>query len=1004
LFPGAEPGVDIGGSEAPAGVQTDRAWEFARPGAAVDPVTAATKPGRQLIGGDEIAGCLRLHDYSLTCSVTLGNGRKMGTRAGRCLFSIRLRGLDGIATSSVRMAWTWPTYRHIRLTRRPTDEPAVLRPRPREPPAGRTISAASGSPAPREAHRVAHHRSPRRAGRHRSIPTGDRLRAVVGPFPKPTRSLLPSRPRMSQQSTIEWTDATWNPVRGCTKISPGCKHCYAETFAERFRGVPGHPYEQGFDLRLVPDKLLEPLDMRKPSMIFVNSMSDLFQEDVPDSYVELAFEVMLAADWHTYQVLTKRAQRMAELTKRFPFDLSKSPHIWLGVSVEDRKYGVPRIDHLRQARAGMRFLSVEPLLEDIGRLNLSGIDWLIVGGESGHGARAMEADWVRSLRTQCQEAKVAFFFKQWGGVRKKKAGRILDGCTWDEFPVREPKPTPDPEEVFQRRRLLELKVSQLLGTMDSSLLFPIKVIPVLGKQPAPLKAQSIPPMREHPTPMTEAKRNRILQLLADRVPKAEIALELGLSKAQVAAVAAHVTMGRYQLPPPAEESGDPRAHNPQAHNRSPTKAAPHDATRMDPRAAQSPSVSSHPGATVGVVDAGKSAGRSPELGSHSSQSVLLGCASDGTPVRWSPFPDDLTPNPHVLILGGSGSGKTYATVCLLAELAKRGIPSFVFDYGQGFTPSSLPKAFTDAIHPVEYDIAGLGISLNPLRITEGDIHGPVNVAQRFADSMQRVYKGIGIQQHAALREAILDAFTVVGITVENPSSWKQPPPSFAELRQTLQNQAEDSDYSNRRYVASVSAHIASLFVFNTFRPEGLHLSWEPDVKASHAPVSILQLRGLEPSLERAATELMLWDLWSHVVRRGPAKNTRLFVVLDEAHNLPMQPGSPVDKILREGRKFGLGLIVASQQPEDFPAVAFSNTATKLLFRIANDAATITKKLFPGTQKVEAQKLAETLQTLERGQAVVVGRGWPTAAVIEPLESRLTAEVADIGGADSRGLK
>jgi protein gp37 len=241
---------------------------------------------------------------------------------------------------------------------------------------------------------------------------------------------------MSAISEIEWTDATWNPVRGCTKISPGCKHCYAETFAERFRGVPGHPYEQGFDLRLVPEKLAEPLRWATPKTIFVNSMSDLFHEDVPDAYIEQVVRVMQMADWHTYQVLTKRAERMRDLLRTRLGFATKLSHIWWGVSVEDKKHGVPRIEFLRQAPAAVRFLSVEPLLEDLAELNLNGIDWVIVGGESGAGARAMEKGWVVNLRRQCRSAKVPFFFKQWGGARKSEAGRQLDGRTFDEMPDR----------------------------------------------------------------------------------------------------------------------------------------------------------------------------------------------------------------------------------------------------------------------------------------------------------------------------------------------------------------------------------------------------------------------------------------------------------------------------------------------------------------------------------------------------------------------------------------
>ena len=240
---------------------------------------------------------------------------------------------------------------------------------------------------------------------------------------------------MSDHSSIEWTDATWNPVRGCTKISPGCAHCYAETFAERFRGVPGHPYEQGFDLRLVPHKLEEPLRWRSSSrMVFVNSMSDLFHRDVPDDFIVNAARVMQIANWHTYQVLTKRSERLASLLKTKLREAASRPHIWWGVSVENRKHGLPRIDHLRSVEAAVRFLSIEPLLEDLGTINLSGIHWVIVGGESGSGARPMNRDWVVSLRDQCRSASVPFFFKQWGGVRKALNGRKLQGRTYNEFP------------------------------------------------------------------------------------------------------------------------------------------------------------------------------------------------------------------------------------------------------------------------------------------------------------------------------------------------------------------------------------------------------------------------------------------------------------------------------------------------------------------------------------------------------------------------------------------
>jgi protein gp37 len=248
---------------------------------------------------------------------------------------------------------------------------------------------------------------------------------------------------MSLNSKIEWTDATWNPVRGCTKISPGCKHCIAETFAERFRGVKGHPYEQGFDLRLVPEKLAEPFAWRSPKLVFVNSMSDLFQPGVPDEYVGAVADVMAAANWHTFQVLTKRSERLRDMLNGPLLAAAAMGHIWWGVSVEDRKYGLPRIKHLQRAPAKVRFLSVEPLLEDLGEINLSGISWIIVGGESGPGARPMKKEWVLSVREQCKAYGVPFFFKQWGGVRKTKHGRKLGGRTYDEYPQRVAAPVPD---------------------------------------------------------------------------------------------------------------------------------------------------------------------------------------------------------------------------------------------------------------------------------------------------------------------------------------------------------------------------------------------------------------------------------------------------------------------------------------------------------------------------------------------------------------------------------
>jgi protein gp37 len=241
--------------------------------------------------------------------------------------------------------------------------------------------------------------------------------------------------RMSDRSSIEWTEATWNPVTGCTKVSPGCAHCYAETFAERFRGVAGHPYEQGFDLKLWEERIELPLKWKRPRTIFVNSMSDLFHEDVPSTFIKSVFQVMERASWHTFQVLTKRPQRAMQLSADLPWP----EQVWMGTSVENQRF-TSRVDWLRGTGAKVKFLSCEPLLGPL-QLDLRVIDWVIVGGESGPRARPMRADWARDIRGQCQESDTAFFFKQWGahnenGVRvgKSASGRMLDGRTWDDFP------------------------------------------------------------------------------------------------------------------------------------------------------------------------------------------------------------------------------------------------------------------------------------------------------------------------------------------------------------------------------------------------------------------------------------------------------------------------------------------------------------------------------------------------------------------------------------------
>ena len=234
---------------------------------------------------------------------------------------------------------------------------------------------------------------------------------------------------MPQSSSIEWTEATWNPVTGCNEVSPGCAHCYAKTFAERWQGIPGHVYEQGFALRFWPERLDVPLRWRKPKTIFVNSMSDLFHEQIPFEFIARVFDTMSAAHWHTFQVLTKRHERLAELAPHLPWP----SNVWLGVTIENRRF-IQRADYLRQVPAAVRFISAEPLLGPLEGLDLTDIHWLIAGGESGARHRRIDVEWVRALREQCANDDVAFFFKQWGGHRPKTGGRELDGHTHNAYP------------------------------------------------------------------------------------------------------------------------------------------------------------------------------------------------------------------------------------------------------------------------------------------------------------------------------------------------------------------------------------------------------------------------------------------------------------------------------------------------------------------------------------------------------------------------------------------
>jgi hypothetical protein len=441
-----------------------------------------------------------------------------------------------------------------------------------------------------------------------------------------------------------------------------------------------------------------------------------------------------------------------------------------------------------------------------------------------------------------------------------------------------------------------------------------------------------------PAKVTPDQRQAVLRLLAVGQDRETIAAAVGVTPGQVSAISAHVKMGTYALPDPAEE---------------PIPEAAVAAERTS-------NLLRHLKSLEGARD------NRPRL-----SPVLLGTdAETGEEVFWNPDQASGTPNPHVLILGESGTGKTYSISCLLAELAREGVTSVVFDYAQGFTPRSLAREFVVAAQPVELHASRDGVDINPLQIFPSDLHGPVNVAQRVADTFARVYKKIGVQQHAILRQAVLDVMADAGILPGKPDSWANDLPTFGAVHDKLNEYADDSQHPQARYASTVASHVSTLFVFNTFRPTGVRLSWG-EILAADSRVVVIQLRGLEYSLERAVTEFLLWSLIGYIDALGPGP-LRCFVVLDEAHKLPFDRGSPVEKLLREGRKFGLGLILASQQPEDFSPTAFGNTATKIVFQVGDERSTISRQLHRKIKNSHSfGDVYQLITKLPRGCAYVV---------------------------------
>ncbi len=441
-----------------------------------------------------------------------------------------------------------------------------------------------------------------------------------------------------------------------------------------------------------------------------------------------------------------------------------------------------------------------------------------------------------------------------------------------------------------------------------------------------------------PKKVTPEQRDEILRMLAQGHDRDTISVAVGVTPGQVSAISAHVRMGTYALPDPEEQ---------------PEQTASEAIERTSNLLGMLQSLEGLPGRETKL---------SP---------ILLGSdAETGEDVAWNPDPGSGSANPHVLILGESGFGKTYTIASLSAELAQQNVVSVVFDYGQGFSPATLPPEFVAATNPLEMHVGRDGVDINPLQVFPSDLHGPVNVAQRVADTFARVYKRIGVQQHAVVRQAVLDVMADADIKKDAPDSWETDLPAFANVQAKLHAYASNPQNAQARFAASAASHISTVFVFNTFRRYGQKLAWSDILRADNRAV-IIQLKGLEHSLERAVTEFLLWNLIGFIEALGPGP-LRCFVILDEAHKLSFNPGSPVEKLLREGRKFGLGLILASQQPEDFSPVAFANTATKIVFQVGDERSTISRQLHRKIKNAHTfGEIFQLITKLPRGWAYVV---------------------------------
>lgn len=463
-----------------------------------------------------------------------------------------------------------------------------------------------------------------------------------------------------------------------------------------------------------------------------------------------------------------------------------------------------------------------------------------------------------------------------------------------------------------------------------------------------------------PKKVSDDQRQQVLRLLSHGQDRDTIAAAVGVTPGQVSAISAHVKMGTYQLPEPTTTVDEAVPPLLTARETTPNLLAVLKGHR-EPIAPRT------------------RFGMSP---------VWIGTdAETGERVYWNPDPDTGSANPHVLVVGESGFGKTYTITCLLSELAQRHVVPVVFDYGQGFAADTLPPEFLTSVNLVEIHASKDGVDINPLQIFPSDVLGPVNVAQRVADTFARVYSKIGVQQHAILRQAVLDAMHDEGIVAEKPETWSNDLPAFRNIHAKLEEIGEDGNSPRAKAAASVASHVSTLFVYNTFRPSGRKLTWD-EVLAAKGSVFVLQLKGLDHSLERAVTEFLLWNLIGFIESLGPGPLC-CFAVLDEAHKLSCDRGSPVEKLLREGRKYGLGLILASQQPEDFSQVAFANTATKLVFQIGDEKSVVSRRLHRRIRN--AHSFADIYQVVTK-----LPRGWAYMA------SENEGRVVQVAAFDERG--